>query len=450
MSPPHPEFPTDRARRKQRLAVALHSQGLHHEWHTQSLEQLQEVEADIWATARKLAPDAPQAAIETARQHLGYGDLANHLVHRAKLPPDPDFAPEPLRIRSRYLENRILDLARELEPSDPRLAIDHALALAREHIDNDLSLVDDPDPTLRTARESLPEASRRMQRFATYPRPTQEQRVHQVLSDLRRLDLAHLQFRRASEERHHLAFGGNVTELRAALERIGDPRELLEESVAQIYRDPEAAIAAMRGNTRQQGLQATIERFGENPALFGKLQGVHFPALGNSPARSRALRLAWYDHGFAKAALPRRENMENELEAALSLKDRQWEARQLTRAFPSRDELLTELGRHMEGLELHEVRPLLQPGQAKLVQDLRRDEQQFLEPLREASRRFKAFHTGPRTARAAAEAKKIAGLFHAAPEHILSRLNPPQMQAVLVAAAIARRVAKQVVKVASV
>ena len=81
---------------------------------------------------------------------------------------------------------------------------------------------------------------------------------------------------------------------------------------------------------------------------------------------------------------------------------------------------------------------------------MRRAEADFLGPIREASQRFLsldptgvAAHSQPAVQ---AKAQKVAALFQYAPQHILKRLTPPQMQATLVAVAIARRAVKAVTR----
>ncbi len=430
-----------------RLRAHLLEQGLNHRQRNTHLEPLLDLEARIRATAREIDPAAPQAAIASARREIAYQDLAGKLVRRSELPVEFLAAPEALSIRIQRLENTILDLAHGLETSQPSKAIAHATHIAHRQLRADTHF--GATFLLEEAHQQLAAISRRLGRFAAIPRPTRQQRVHRVLMDLRRSDLLELDYRHTSEARHQLAFHGNVTELESELRRVGDPRQLLEQSVAEVYRDPELAVRRMRENTSRRDLQGSIERFAQDPAAFGKLRGVHVPGLGDSPARAKALDRASTGARRASRAQVSRERMELDLESAVSLQRRLTENRELAGSLPSREVLMAELGRHMEGLELHEVRPLLQPGQAKLVQDVRRADQQFLEPLREAARRFRVLHGGD-SAQLAAEAKKIAGLYQAAPRHVLRRLSPPRMQAVLAAPAMARRVANVASRVARV
>ncbi|MCP3963842.1 MAG: hypothetical protein GY719_38890, partial [bacterium] len=255
----------------------------------------------------------------------------------------------------------------------------------------------------------------------------------------------------ASEMRRELVFRGNVVELTAALERVPDPRDLLEKSLADIYHQPDLAREALRRNIEDRGIHAAIDAFDMDPATFGKLRGHHVPGFGDSPERAKARDLAWQRAGEADAAFTRRDRIEPQLQAARYYQGIQNEVRELADAYPSREKLLAELGRHMEGLELHEVRPLLRPGQAKLVQDVRRAEQRFLEPLREAAREFRLLEGGGvslSTATVQATAREAAALFSNAPRHILQRLTPPQMQGVLLAAAVAKRAVKVVARAA--
>ncbi|MCP3997231.1 MAG: hypothetical protein GY722_19560 [bacterium] len=403
-------------------------------------------ETRIQAAARQLSPEAPQLAIAEARQKLAYEHLANRLGRRAMLPSDPTYAPAHLRVQVRYLEEEILDLARELEPADAKNAVALAKPIAREHLARDKGIVHpDPAPDLETAQRQLDDVARRLGRLAAAPQPTPQQRVHRILGDLRRLELLDLQHSTASEMRRELVFRGNVVELTAALERVPDPRDLLEKSLADIYRQPDIAREALGRRIEDQGLHAAVEAFDMDPATFGMLRGHHVPGFGDSPERAKARDLAWQRAGEADAAFTRRDRIEPQLEAARYYQGIQNEVRELADAYPSREKFLTELGRHMEGLELHEVRPLLRPGQAKLVQDVRGAEQRFLKPLRVAAREFHSLEAGGvalSTATVQTTAREAAALFRNAPRHILQRLTPPQMQGVLLAAAVAKRALK--------
>ncbi len=428
----------------ERLARDLASQSEHDIWRA-DLGHLRALEARIQDTARRLEPNQPEVAILAARQRLGYYDLAEHLVRRAQFPAEVTAAAEPVRVRCRWQETRILDLARKLEPTNPRQAIELALPLADKLIESSRARrARQPVPTVEATRQ----IARQMKRLLTFRQPSPHQRVHRILGDLRRLNLLDIQHRSVSELRRELAFCGNVVELKAGLKRIPVARDLLEESVPTIYRDQESVIRGMRENTSRRGLQDTIERFAEDPVVFGKLRGVHVPGIGNSPQRSRALDLLWHTAGDAKTAFARRERLESDLVTAVCHQRLLNENRELSRAYPSREQLLTELGRHMKDLEIHEVRPLLWPGQARLVQDLRNAEHTFLEPLRKAGGRFGAFDAIG--GRQSAQANKIAALFRAAPQHILKRLTSPQMHAVMVATAIVKRATKVVARAARV
>ncbi len=453
MSSAAPDLPIDRPRLEARLGTDLLTQSYLHDWHTADLRQLRQLEERIQSTARQLEPGAPQVAIAAARRELAYDDLANQLARRAELPDDPLLTPEPLRIRMQHQERGILDLARQLEPTHPAKAIARATPIARKHIVSQRELVDpEPAPQLEVAGRQLGGASRRLGRIAASPEPTRLQRVAKILGDLRRLELLDAQNQHVSQMRRNLVFRGNIIEIKATVERIPVPRDLLEESVADIYRDPGLAIKNMRENTHREGLDATIQRFDIDPATFGKLRGIHVPGLGDSPERAKALDLVWHRAGEAATALARRGRIVPELDAAVYYQGIQNENRELAGAFPSRDTLLSELGRHMEGLELHEVRPLLRQGQAKLVQDVRRAEQHFLEPLREGAGKLLSLEaSGVPLAQSAVQAKAqgVAALFRYAPRHILKRLTPPQMQGALLAAAVAKQVKRLVARVAT-
>lgn len=93
------------------------------------------------------------------------------------------------------------------------------------------------------------------------------------------------------------------------------------------------------------------------------------------------------------------------------------------------------------------VWPWLRPDQAKVSEELRQAEDRLLKPLRRASRIFEALKSA---APPLPQAQEIAALFEAAPRHILQRLTLAQLQAVLVATAMARQAAGELTRVASV
>ncbi len=446
-----PVPPGERPRIVERLRTALLTQRQHQERHTGSLQQLRKLEARIQETAWQLRPNAPEDAIRAAQRELAYQDLANELVERSRLPGDPDLALEPTRNRAQFLERKILRLARELEPADPRRAIALATPIAHRQLTLEYPGFG-ATFLLEEAHHQVADATRRLGRLAAVPEPSQQQRVHQTLMSLRRLDRLGLEYRHDSQMRNQLAFRGDVGELKTALARMPEPHSLLEESAARIYRNPDPAIRSMRENSAREGLQATIERLAENPATFGKLRGFHVPGFGDSPQRSSALGLVQHSADHASTALTQRDRIERHLDSAVTYQRHQKENRKLASSFPSRDQLLTELGRHMEGLEIHQVWPLLQPGQAKLVQDVRRAEQRFLQPLRKNARQFISLEAkGLSLSQPAVQAKArtVAALFQHAPKHILKRLTPPQMQGALLAVAVAKQVKRLVARAAT-
>ncbi len=437
----------------ERLRLDLHfAQGRYA--HIANLEELRDLHARIRSTASELRPDSPDAAIRAAQRELKLDDLAIRLSRRAQLPAETAYAAEGVRVQARWQETRILDLARQLEPQDPRLAIDLAQrSVLEKSVGQGEVALRPPGPALEAFSRRLSETTRQMKRLTTFPQPTPQGRVHRILRDLRRLDDLDLEYRNASESRRHLVYRGSVTEIRSTLERVPVPREELEKSVAEIYRNPDSALEAIRKSVPHQGLDATIDRFKKDPAAFGKLRGIHVPGLGNSPQRARALDLVWHSSGYASTALARRERLESELVTAVSYQRLQNENREVVASYPGREKLLVELGRHMEGLELHEVRPLLQPGQAKLVQDVRRAEQYFLEPLREGAGKLLSLEArGVALTQSAVQAKaqEVAALFRYAPRYILKRLTPPQVQGALLAVAVVKRAVKAVTRGARV
>ena len=430
----------NRRRLADRLRTNLSAQRRLHRNPNTDLIDLQELEADIQAIASQLEPAAPEIAIIAARRDQVSQRIAGELCARARLPRHPDPTPEPVRLRIQHLERKILDRARQLEPEEPEKAITRATSIASKHLRERRwrrRHYGDPSDDLDQALDRLPDVSRRLEICCTRPQPTAHQRARQILQDLCHLDLLEDQHRDVSGRRSRLPFRGNVIELRRALNRTTAPSELLKESAARIFRYPGLANRAMVDHTRRQGLQSTLERLGNDPAAFGKLRSVHILGAIKSPQRAKALALIRRLSDHASRSLVRRTQLKSDLDDAVEYQHIQTETKEILRALPSRQDLLTDLGRYMERLELHELRPLLQPDQAALLPEVRIAEQQFLEPLRQASRSFPALEqTTPKTL---PKARDIAGLFQQAPGHVLKRLTQPQMQVVMVAVAIVKR-----------
>ncbi len=440
--------PDRRDRLLQRLGSDLLTQSYHHEWHTGNQEQLQDLEKRIQATAKQLQPEVPQAAIRAARRKLAYDDLANQLVRRADLPADPAYAPEPLRIKTEHLERKILDLARKLDPSDARKAIAHATPIAHEYLARQMhSVHNNPAHHLEPARRLLDQISLRLSAFATAPEPPQHQRVHQTLMALRRQGRLHAESRTLAQSRGGLLCRGNAHELRARFEKLPDPRRELDPFLERVFRHPERARRRLGASYHQTGDAATFERLADNPAVFGRLRGRQIHLYGNTPSRTKALNTAEKQAKAAAKLCHQRDKLDDALESVSIFRDLHAQNRELIQAFPDRESLLTDLGRHMEGLEMHEVQPLLQKDQAKLVQEVRHAEQHFLEPLRNVTRRLGTLDPGQ--ARINPEIRKAAALFQEAPRHILRRLTQPQKSLLLMATSMARSVAKKASKVAN-
>lgn len=399
-------------------------------------EQLQGLEARIQATARSLSPKAPAAAIESARRQIRLEKLANLMVRRSKLPLETMGAPEPIRIKARWLSNSILDLAHELEPKDSRVAID--LAKRLYHLRHPASA---SEPGVEAARQRFDRIALRMGRDATFRRASAHQRVRQVLGDLGRLEIYEQRFRDASESRHKLAFQGNVVELRAALEQVELPNQVIDKIASEIYPHTDLAREAIRRHTFDYGIYSTIERLKDNPELFGTVRGKNIPGLGPTPARALANQHLEWAAGYASKVARQRDLLESNLSSANACRDVQSETREMIRAYPSRDSMLTELGRQMERLST----PVLSDyRQNEFVNGVAFANSQFLEPLRSLARDF---HAG--AAPSSAKAQAITRLFQAAPKHVLRRLTPSQMHAIFIATSLAKRTTKAVVKAAT-
>ncbi len=436
----------DRPELEERLRTDL--KGQDHAWRTGNVEQFRELEARIQATANQVEPDDPQAAIFAARREVAYEDLGKLLGRRAEVPSDT--ASEALRIRSQYLDNKILDLARKLDPRDARRAIAHATPIARGYLVYQMDEVY-PDPVhhMEVARPLIKDVSHRLGTMAAGPEPTQQQRVHETLIELSHLDCLHAESRKLAESRAALPHGGNIYELKRSLNALPDPRKELNSSAEGIFRHPARARRRLEASYRDNGEQVTLERFAQDPAVFGRLRGQRIPLVGNTRPRREALKTT----ENAQAAFQVRKKIAGSFNSAVELKVAQTENRDRIEALPDRESLLGDLGRHMEGLEMHEVQPLLQEGQGKLVEDVRRAEQRFLEPLRDASRRLGTLDAGksvlPMPRAGLSEVGKASALLEGAPRHIIGRLSQPQMRSLWMATSMVRSAAMRLSRVAS-
>ena len=417
-------------------------------------EELRDLEARIQDTARKLRPDAPEVAIESARRYVKLKDLRLYLAERADLPLETMRVAPRIRARQRWSELKIIVLARELEPTAPWRAIDAANTLT------DALKLEPPKPAINRHLEAV--LARRIKLFP----PSAHDLIREVLGHFRRLDALNSEHLRVSRERKQLPLGGNILELEVALDSIPSHHAMIEASAPHIYRDPHPAIRALSLPTddpasrrqatssaiagpappefigpydRRRVWQDALRRFAETPDAFGRLRGIH--VLGyDSPKRTWALKLAREVSFQASITYDKRYGLESYLGWARYYQRVQIGNHELLNASPSRVKLFAELGRQMERVSFDEIRPL--PNTSKYLRHVKQAEIEFLQPLREATRSFRTLDGAP----ANALAQEIAKLYRSAPRHVLKRLSTPQMQAVLIATSIAKRMTKAVVK----
>lgn len=418
------------------LRKALRMQEVLHGRSPASLEDLRQAEARVQATAEELAPSAPEAAIETARREMRLEDLGFRLAVRAKGPEDPLLVPDPVSTSMQFLEKEIVSLAHELSPDDPMQAIDRASLLAERQLES------------QVRSEKLSRITGRLRRRAVGRPPTPHMQVRRDMLDLGRFDRLQAKARDLADSRAALLHSGDVRQIKSSLEAVPDPRSALERSLERIFREAARAREQLEASYRLNGELATLNELARAPETFGEIRGFEVPVFGDTPERSAALEVASQQAEAALEFHHHRADLNEALETARSLQRLQSENRMLVLAFPQREELLSDLGRHMSGLELHEVRSLLQPGQARIVYDVRRAERTFLEPIRGATETLLEIERQgvPHSPVVRAMAQRTATLFQQAPQHILKRLTPPQMRGALVAASIVHKAARRVVE----
>lgn len=389
---------------------------------TATLSEVERLDRRIRSFASALAPDAPETVIEHAQQRLAFEDLGERLIERSGWTVEPELATEAARIRIERLEREILDRAKVMSPDDPPAAIRRATGAATRQWVNGKGWSEGKAAKLRRM-------SRRMRRLAGRPGPGQGMRISRTLKDLRRLERLDGEARIWARERSALPEHGSVYRLERSIRGQPSPRKILLRSGAlrTIYRRPGLARRALEASFARAPERWTLERFRERPGAFGQLRGV-----AGFAKRRCALARVRLTAAVALEAHEARCELECALETARTYRRLQHANRELVDALPDRDSLLSELGREMKGLRLHEVHPLMQHGQAQLIHIVRRDETHYLEPRREAIRQAPRLETRtPVTV--TPQVERIAELFCAAPQHILQRLRSSEIEAALVA-----------------
>ena len=105
-----------------------------------------------------------------------------------------------------------------------------------------------------------------------------------------------------------------------------------------------------------------------------------------------------------------------------------------------RERLVADVGREARGLRLSQLKAHLTPDQYRLLEGIRRDEREHLQPLRTAIKKLdRARATGARGLRLA---KKVAGFYGLAPRHIVMRLLPREVQTAVAAVKLVRSLAR--------
>ena len=262
--------------------------------------------------------------------------------------------------------------------------------------------------------------------------------------------------REVTTARYQLTAHGSIPDLEQRIGRLGGQGEA-EAGLRSIFRDPAAARAALEQSYGDVGRDLTYKRLAEHPEEFGKLRGQSiFGAV--TEAREQSLNTAYNSGRLALGHRRRQEKLQAELEQAKVYHRRQTQLREeregLTPASfdaeakvrfggyrpverlqaqrtADRERLVADVGREARGLKLSQLKAHLTPEQYRLLEGIRRDEREHLQPLRMAIGKLKrAQTTGAQGLRLA---KKVAGFYGLAPRHIVMRLLPREVQTAVAA-----------------
>lgn len=263
----------------------------------------------------------------------------------------------------------------------------------------------------------------------------------------RRDEIEHLKMA-AERSRQALPYKGSLPDLDLKIRKLEQPPPDLDHDLGRIYRQPEAARAALEQYARDHGMTEAFRQLETAPEDFGRLRGRQI-LRQPSRARAEALKVARRT-GSAGA---KRYERASELRSARQAADRyRLEALDLGKErgalAPERAALVEELRVQAAGLDHAQLEEHLKPDQLKTLRDLRASDRLRLEPLQKA---LSAFHRKRRASTRPATRWRLAGeltsLYRATPSSLLRRLAPPQIRllisAVTAAAAIMRKLAPE-------
>ncbi len=269
---------------------------------------------------------------------------------------------------------------------------------------------------------------------------TSLERLRKAFAKGERWDQLVAESREVSSARTQLAFRGNLVEIDRHIKRA----EIVQGSVGarfpEIFRDPEAARAALEQSYADVGRGETYRRLALRPQEFGKLHGQQI--FGRvTEAREKALDRAYSVGREALDSRQREQELRPIREQADGYRRQQnWIREEQGKLGKGRDDFVAGVGRQAKGLDLRKLKRHLTPEQYKLLERIRRDEREHLKPLRVAIKSFDAARAQGR--KGVRLAKTLAGLYRAAPQHIVLRLLPPQVQAAVAAVKLVRSLAR--------
>ena len=278
--------------------------------------------------------------------------------------------------------------------------------------------------------------------------PERLDRLQSALGRLERWDEIQARAVAVSRSRTALPYQGSLSTLDREIGDLEQPPPYLEHDLSLIYRQPEAARAAIEKHALDDGPADTFQRLKKTPEDFGRVHGRQ--VLGQSTrARAEALRVA---HSAGSGGADRHRRLAQVRQAREASDSYRLEYLELVKQRDSlareRGELVENLRHQAAGLDLSQLEGRLRPDHLKALRDLRTSDRLQLRPLEEA---LGAFHGVRKTDMPSATlwrfARNLSTLYRTTPRSLLLRLTPPQLRllvsAVSAAAAIVRKLAPE-------
>lgn len=264
-------------------------------------------------------------------------------------------------------------------------------------------------------------------------------RLRGAFAKVERWDQLGVERREVTAARSQLAYRGNLTEIDRHIKRAENVQGNIGAYFPEIFRDPEAARAALEKSYADVGRGETYRRLASRPQELGKLHGQQ--VFGRvTEVREKALDRAYSVGREALESWERQRKLRPIREQVDGYRRQQRGLREEQGKLGDRDELVAGVGRQAEGFELGELKRHLKPEQYEQLKDIRRGEEKLLKPLRESIKSFDAARAAGR--RGLRLAKTVAGLYRVAPRHIVMRLLPPQVRTAVAAVQLVRSLAR--------